>query len=263
MINLHERLSEFSYGFGVTREVQSLLEGIGLRPTPFLPNLLHEKELGFDVGFEDRGRVVVLQFKLGHELRRFHRATPSQSIPVLERPFWRFVVDTSGHQFQRLTEFESNDADTFYVAPKFSNWKVYDSAFQDGKVLEKSLLLKPSEISRGVQAQGGSGGTHRIVYDDLNRYVCSEPTPLRSSRPDEMAAEIRLRIMQSKATLEEQVGRLYERTRLADGPGALAPSRRDRIFARSKDWTQGMAAIVGLEAWSQGAQLLFVTEAQA
>lgn len=39
MINLHERLSEFSSGFGVTREVQSLLEGIGLRPTPVMPNL--------------------------------------------------------------------------------------------------------------------------------------------------------------------------------------------------------------------------------
>jgi len=109
MINLHERLSEFSYGFGVTREVQTLLEGIGLQPTPFMPNLLHEEELGFDVGFQDRGRVVVLQFKLGDELRRFHRAKPSQSIPALEHPFWRFAIDTSGHQFQRLTEFEGMD----------------------------------------------------------------------------------------------------------------------------------------------------------
>jgi len=75
-----------------------------------------------------------------------------------------------------------------------------------------------------------------------------------------MAAEIRLQIEQSKATLEEHVGRLYERTRPADGPGALAPSRRNRILARSKDRTHGMAAIIGLEAWSQGAQLLFVTE---
>lgn len=262
MINLHERLSEFSYGFGVTREVQSLLEGIGLRPTPFMPNLLHEEELGFDVGFKDRGRVVVLQFKLGHELRRFHRATPSQSVPELEHPFWRFMVDTSGHQFQRLAEFEASDADTYYVAPKFSDWKVYDSAFQDGQVLEKSLLLKPSEISRGVQAQGGSAGTHRIVYDGLNRYVCSEPTALHESRPGEVATEIATKIRQSKTTLEQQIGRLFERARPQAGPGALARSRQDQIFARSKDRTHGMAAIVGLEAWSQGAQLLFVTDAQ-
>jgi hypothetical protein len=260
MINLHERLSEFSYGFGVTREAQSLLEGIGLRPTPFMPNLLHEEELGFDVGFKDRGRVVVLQFKLGHELRRFHRSTSSQSVPELKHPFWRFVVDTSGHQFQRLTEFEGSDADTYYVAPKFSDWKVYEHAFQDGQVLEKSLLLKPSEISRGIQAQSGSPGTHRIVYDGLNSYVCSDPAALRENGSNEIVTEIGWRIRQSKTTLEEQVSRLYERARPQAGPGALAVSRQDRIFARSKDRTHGMAAIVGLEAWSQGAQLMFVTD---
>ncbi|WP_147294626.1 hypothetical protein [Ensifer sp. M14] len=64
-------------GEGLRVGALSLLEGIGLTPTPFLPNLLHEEELGFDVGFQDRGRVVVLQFQLGHELRRFHCKTPS------------------------------------------------------------------------------------------------------------------------------------------------------------------------------------------
>ena len=83
MINLHERLSEYSYGYGVTRETQGLLESVGLRPTPFLPNLLHEADLGFDVGFKDQGKVVVLQFKLGHELKRFHRSQPAQPIPLL------------------------------------------------------------------------------------------------------------------------------------------------------------------------------------
>jgi hypothetical protein len=96
MIDLHERLSEFSFGYGVTREVEGQLASIGLRPTPFLPSLLHEGELGFDVKFEAPGRVVILQFKLGEELRRFHRAEPSQSIPLLERPFWRYRVDTTG-----------------------------------------------------------------------------------------------------------------------------------------------------------------------
>lgn len=128
MINLHERLSEYSYGFGITREVQSLLEGVGLAPTPFLPNLLHEAELGFDVGFKDRGCMVVLQFKLGYQLRRFHRANPTQAIPALDRPFWRYTIDTEGHQFQRLREFESESADTFYVAPRFADWTAYDQA---------------------------------------------------------------------------------------------------------------------------------------
>jgi uncharacterized protein Ymh len=42
MIDLHERLSEFSYGYGVTREVEALLMSVGLHATPFLPSLLHE-----------------------------------------------------------------------------------------------------------------------------------------------------------------------------------------------------------------------------
>jgi hypothetical protein len=66
MIDLHERLSEFSFGYGVTREVEGLLASV---------------------------------VKLGEELSRFHRATPSQSIPFLERPFWRYRIDTTSHQF--------------------------------------------------------------------------------------------------------------------------------------------------------------------
>lgn len=126
MIDLRERLSEFSFGYGVTREVEGLLASVGLRPSPFLPSLLHEGVLGFDVKFEDPGRVVVLQFKLGEELRRFHRAEPLQSIPLLERPFWRYRIGTTGHQFQLLVDFEDRHSDAYYVAPRFSTWQAYE-----------------------------------------------------------------------------------------------------------------------------------------
>ncbi len=87
MIDLRERLSEFSYGYGITREVEVLLANVGLATTPFLPSLLHEASLGFDVAFSKPGAVMLLQFKLGKELRRFHRHLPTQPIPPLERPF--------------------------------------------------------------------------------------------------------------------------------------------------------------------------------
>src|SRR5438874_119031 len=134
MIDLHERLSEFSYGYGVTREVEALLAGVGLQATPFLPSLLHEASLGFDVSFNSSGTVVLLQFKLGSELKRFHRAPPSQPIPLLERPFWRFTVDASEPQFQRLAEYEQANAEVYYVAPRFSHWAAYDLAFQNGEI---------------------------------------------------------------------------------------------------------------------------------
>ena len=52
MINLHERLFEFAYGYGVTLEVENLLASNGLHATPFFPSLRQESKLGFDVVFE-------------------------------------------------------------------------------------------------------------------------------------------------------------------------------------------------------------------
>jgi hypothetical protein len=260
VINLHERLSEYSYGFGATREVQLLLEAIGLKPTPFLPNLLHEEQLGFDVGFKDQGHVVVLQFKLGHELKRFHRQHPTQSIPDLDHPFWRFSVDTGGHQFQRLQEFEAQNADTYYVAPRFSDWLAYDRAFQNGTVLDNSLLIKPGDIAAAVNGQSGAIGVHRVVYDRTSRYVCSETKGVREYRPAEMAAEVNMHVRESSTTLESRVVELFERRRDGQGrTGVRERARRDEILQRFKDPVQGMAVAVGAEAWSQGAQLIYVT----
>jgi hypothetical protein len=58
MIDLPERLSEFSYGYGVTREVESLLASVSMRTAPFMPSLLHEAKLGFDVAFKNPGSVL-------------------------------------------------------------------------------------------------------------------------------------------------------------------------------------------------------------
>ena len=88
MIDLHERLSEFSYGYGVTREVEQLLLGVGIRTVPFLPSLLQEKQIGFDAGFNGRGAPLLLQFKLGHSLQRFIRSDKRYPAPKLEKPFF-------------------------------------------------------------------------------------------------------------------------------------------------------------------------------
>src|ERR1700728_2897219 len=75
----------------------------------FPSELAPQTKLGFDVKFQDLGRIVVLQFKLGEELKRFHRADPTQSIPSLSRPFWRYKIDTTGHQFRLLEDLDCKD----------------------------------------------------------------------------------------------------------------------------------------------------------
>lgn len=62
------------------------------------------------------------------------------------------------------------------------------------------------------------------------------------------------------AILEVRIQRLFDRPRPDTGPGDLPTPRRESLFARAKRPVDAMAAIVGLEAWSQGAQMIFVTQ---
>jgi hypothetical protein len=115
-VDLHQRLSEFSYGYGVTREVERLLGSLGLQTTPFLPSLLQEAKVGFDVAFDRPGTPLLLQFKLGEALQRLRRQDRSQPPPMLGRPFWRFSVDTSepNGQFDLLLKAEQAGAEVYY-----------------------------------------------------------------------------------------------------------------------------------------------------
>ena len=92
MFALNERLSEYAYGFGATTEALALLRSVGVHAVPFLPNLIHEAEVGFDVSFSAPGTILMLQFKLGHQLDRFVRKPANQTPPSVVRPFWRFEV---------------------------------------------------------------------------------------------------------------------------------------------------------------------------
>jgi len=131
MIDLHERLSEFSYGYGVTREVEKLLSSVGIVSVPFLPSLLQEKKVGFDVKFQNSGLPLLLQFKLGQSLQRFVRSDKSLPAPLLERPFFRFSINTAepDGQFETLLKAENDGAEAYYLAPRFTDWPQYVSFF--------------------------------------------------------------------------------------------------------------------------------------
>lgn len=171
MFALNERLSEYAYGFGATTEALALLRSVGVHAVPFLPNLIHEAEVGFDVSFSAPGTLLMLQFKLGHQLDRFVRKPANQTSPDVVRPFWRFEVNVDHHQFIRLRSWETLGADVYYVAPRFADWQAYERHFLRGAILEHSLLMTPADIHTGA---GGAPGKHRIVYDRTSRFVCSE-----------------------------------------------------------------------------------------
>jgi hypothetical protein len=155
MIELHERLSEFSYGYGITREIERLLDGIGIKTAPFLPSLAQEANLGFDVGFKKPGAAILVQFKLGQNVRRFVRPKSMMVAPGVAKPFWRFNINTAEPegQYETLLKAEQDGAEVYYAAPRFVDWNDYLALFETEDVLENSLLIRPMEIRDKLAAQ--------------------------------------------------------------------------------------------------------------
>lgn len=289
MIELHERLSEFSYGYGVTREAEMLLEQTGMRAVPFLPSLIQEKKLGFDVAFDRPGAALMLQFKLGQSLTRFYGSGAGVPKPVLDRPFWRFSINTAEPegQFETLLKAESDGAEVYYAAPRFSDWSHYAEFFERNKVLDHSVLVKPSAIRSALDDQGATDGFHRVVYDRYRVHVCSEPRQVLETGRDDAVAKIAMAVRERKEPAAEVLERLLAglderysvRREQANGMKAAIPDdiggramgehnrvQRARRLANfqeiSKSRDQAVAATVGMELWTLGIQLVVAVEAE-
>lgn len=283
-VELHERLSEFSYGYGVTREVEQQLRREGLRATPFMPSLLHEAKLGFDVAFDRRGTPLMLQFKLGQAMRRFVPAPR----PSLQQPFWRYHIDTAEPegQFELLFKAEQDGADVFYIAPKFHDWEMYLEAFERRHVVRSSLIVRPGDIRATLVANNVPDGRHKIVYDRERAYVCSEPLALAPLGPADLGSKVQARVESRTTSLGdvlEEVFKGFENRATIRRPSAverqpeserisfriasdegrqplLRRERLQRLLSSGRDREEAIALLVGAEAWSSGAQLIYVTE---
>lgn len=295
MIDLHERLSEFSYGYGVTRSVERLLASVGIRAVPFLPSLLQEKQVGFDVAFGERGVPILLQFKLGQTLERFIRSDKSYPAPLLQRPFFRFSINTAepDGQFEALLKAQTDGAEVYYVAPRFADWPQYVQFFESDEVLENSVMITPSEVRQALSSKSLPDGPHRIVYDKNRAHVCSEPIEVSEARPQLFAHSIATKVRDGEATLGRLVHQLYDglenrstirreasdivsehedaSTEPAEALDRRSPERvtqleRNRRLAelkeRARSLNDAVAAALAFEFWSLGIQVLFAVEGQ-
>jgi len=225
----------------------------------------------------------MLQFKLGQAMRRFVPAPR----PPLRQPFWRFHIDTAepDGQFELLLRAEQDGADVFYIAPKFHDWEIYLEAFEHRRVIRSSLIVGPREIRGTLDAHSVPDGKHKIVYDKRRAYLCSEPLELASVHAADLAGKIRARIESRETPLGNVLEKVLEgfdnrsairRSRAAerrDDPERevyaipsdegrqplLRRQRLERLLRSGRDREEAIALAVGAEAWSSGAQLIFVT----
>ncbi|MCP3379440.1 hypothetical protein NLM31_03155 [Bradyrhizobium sp. CCGUVB4N] len=281
MIELHERLSEFSYGYGATREAEDLLLSVGIKTVPFLPSLIQEKDLGFDVSFSKPGVPLLLQFKLGQSLEKFVRTDKRFPAPEVSRPFFRFSIDTAepDGQFETLLKAELDGAEAYYVAPRFVDWPQYATFYEEREILDQSVMISPVSIRNALIAKNSPDGPHRIVYDRRSVHVCSEPSKIEEVRASSIADDVRRRVSDESQSLGDVIWHIYEgfenrselrRSRLRDPGVASAPEtstrmpddrrraqRRDRLErlkAQARSAEDAIGAALGLELWALGAR---------
>ena len=287
MIEIHERLSEFSYGYGVTKEVESAVRAIGIKTVPFLPSLVQEKKIACDVKLDGPGKLILLQFKLGQQLRRFVRPKGTTRLPSVERPFWRFKLDTAEPegQYETLLRAEIEGADAYYVAPRFVDWSEYLEYFEANSVVENSILLRPSEIRNALVAAGVPDGPHKVLYDGYKMNVCSEPLEIRGASFRDLVESA---TSSSEAHLTGLLGRVFSglshRSQVRRPRETMEQEEDEKPFdvvshrrfdanerrlqrlavLRERSATEGdaFAAAVGVEMWSLGIQTILVGKAR-
>lgn len=286
MIELHERLSESSYGYGVTREAEDLLSGLGIKTVPFLPSLIQEKGLGFDVRFDKPGLALLLQFKLGQSVERFVRTDKRFPAPAVQRPFFRFSIDTAepDGQFETLLKAEMDGAEAYYVAPRFADWPQYADLFEKKEVLNQSIVISPTSIRQALVAKSSPDGIHRIVYDRSSVHVCSEPSEIEEMRLGLIENKIRERLSSDERRLGDAVWHVYEglesrseirRHQLREASAFLSHKgssrtpddrrraqrneRLNRLKEEARSPEDAVGAALGLELWALGIQLLLVS----
>ena len=141
-------LSEYGYGFGLTRELSTMV-GAGLSAVPIFPNLVEEGRVGggYDVNLAGPGFPLFLQFKLSQEVER--RPTwLGMSRTSLNMPHYRFQIRArkKSRQHDLLLELDNGKNHVFYVAPRFDTDEEFSEAYLKSKLLDDSIFVRPRDI---------------------------------------------------------------------------------------------------------------------
>ena len=150
---MRPRLSEFSYGFALTRElIVKRWEGLQLTKAPYLPSLVAEGQQGggFDVKLNSINMIVFLQFKVSHRMTRTTAKGVSRGDITV--PYYRFDIHApkSSHQHTLLLALEKEPSQVNrivrYAAPAFYFEGDFDHAYRTGTVADRTVFVAPSKV---------------------------------------------------------------------------------------------------------------------
>lgn len=232
-------ISEFSYGFSLTNE---LVGWTALNAAPVFPSLIEEgkKGGGYDVKLDMPGRPLFLQFKRAYCMtRRSAREIRTHSLQ-LEPPFYRFAITERNLSFQHTSLYELDDGTNlvFYAAPRFHTLDEINSAWDQGRVAQRSIFVPPREI--GLI---NDDGAHTVSYDGRRTYFCSEPKEINGLSIADLQERLTARLKDDVRPVRVQLGEWLnglrttrERARRTQLSIDLATMERNLATEPEEDW---------------------------
>lgn len=195
-------ISEFSYGFALTNE---LVGWTALKAAPVFPSLIEEgkKGGGYDVKLDAPGKPLYLQFKRAHCMtRRSAREIRSYGLD-LQPSFYRFAITERKISFQHTSLFELDDGANlvFYVAPRFHTFDEINSAWEEQRVVQRSIFVSPREIGLIDDDRA-----HTVSSDQWNAYFCSEPKKIKALTVADLQKRILGKLEDDARPIRAQLG---------------------------------------------------------
>lgn len=171
---MNPEISEFSYGFALTRELVNTfdLEQAG---APEFATQYAEGKAGGGWDLKLPALPVYLQFKRSHRMVS-RRAKESALFATL--PFFRMYLHPrdESDQHKLLIDLENLGNIVLYAAPGFSKSSELNEAYSGDRMADSSLFLKPSVIG---PLQDDDQHWVAFQMQPSLTYLCSEPKPIR------------------------------------------------------------------------------------
>lgn len=152
--------SEFQFGYGLTRELDSGAWPLAPTGVPFFPTQRQEDDLGFDMGVSAGVWTLFIQFKRAKKLTRSNAREWSS----YHGEYFRFPVEVSDDpgdpdQHGTLVDLGQRFPHTYYVAPAFIDWQDYERYARRETINQHAVFLRC-----GTAPAPSDGDTHYICY---------------------------------------------------------------------------------------------------
>ncbi len=164
-------ISEFSYGYALT---ETLITSVPhpIRAAPIFPSLIDEGKPGggYDVKIPFVGFPLFLQFKLSHKMVRDSAFEAQRGL--MTTPFYRMHLRPTKHSQQHpmLLALEASGVAVYYAAPHFDTPAELNNAYIKGKVVQRSVFFRPSEIGDLPDDRA-----HHVTFKNGHPvYLCSD-----------------------------------------------------------------------------------------